>query len=298
MGLNSAAVASVGSPCGTSKSLTDAGETAERTHEIERIVESSETRHFGHAGDRECPELAQSGAVGFGHGRTQMTASRSRAIWTGFAAVLAALALASCVATPPRVSEEPPTSTALVEHQPVSTTPTPEPSVTPEPEKPAVLTSLFQTAMGYDAVGMMVIEGGAPQTVGGIAFDIPDWWKANITVPGGYAELTYFGDSADSSLFGFAVGQPPCDGDMAACVADRIDTLTGGNQDAYGIDAVQRESLPDGGITLLSQRSSGADNGWIAVVFVSSDTRLYEFLIGDTGDLASVLASIDSVRPA
>ena len=152
--------------------------------------------------------------------------------------------------------------------------------------------------MGYDAVGMMVIEGGAPQMVGGIAFDIPDWWKPNITVPGGYVELAYFGDPADAAPFGFAVGQPPCDGDIQACMGARIDTLTGGNRDGYGIDAIQRDSLPDGGITLLSQRSSGADNGWIAVAFVSSGERLYEFLIGDTRDLASVFASIDSVRPA
>ena len=116
--------------------------------------------------------------------------------------------------------------------------------------------------------------------------------------PGGYRELTYFGEKGGDAYFGFAVGTPPCEDKPAACVNDRIDTLSGGDRDAYTVDTITRENLPKGNITLMSRRSSASDNGWTAVAFVTDGKDLYEFLIGDTNDLASVFAAIDSARPA
>ncbi len=219
------------------------------------------------------------------------------------ATVLVLVATAACSAdgiepagTPTEVVE---TSEPVVTES--TQEPEPEPSETvAEPVEEPALTSLFQTDMGYDAVGMMIVEDGLSQTFGKVAFDIPDWWEADIYVAGGYSELTYYGDPYDGSRFGFGAGLPPCDGasGVDGCLANRIDTLTGGDAAAFNVDTVVRESLPGGTITLLSQKDSGQDNGWSAVAFVSYDGTLHEFMIGDSRDLASILASLDSVRPA
>lgn len=190
------------------------------------------------------------------------------------------------------------TSSASESPSPTPAIDIPESATPSAAEEADTLTSLFQTDMGDDAVGLMVIEDGTTHTVGSISFDIREWWEADAFVPGGYAELTYFRDPTDTAIFGFAVGLPPCGDDLDACLGERMDTLSGGHLEDFNVDVIEREALPGSAITLLSAPSSSSDNGWTAVAFVPWGNQLHEFLIGDTRGLAGVFAAIDSVRPA